>query len=99
MAQIVKNLPAIWKTQVQSLVWEDSLEEEMAAHSRILGGEIPRTEEPGGLQSMGRKESDTTERLSTITVCNPCSWLILQLVHLLSKEGLLLHGFLYFINC
>ena len=49
------------------MVWEDSLEEEMAAHSRILGGEIPRTEEPGGLQSMGRKESDTTEQLSAHT--------------------------------
>ena len=95
----VKNLPAVQETLVQSLVWEDSLEEEMAAHSRILGGEIPKTEEPGGLQSMGCTESDTTEWLSTITVCNPCSRLILQLVHLLSKEGLLLHGFLYFINC
>ena len=73
--------------------------EETATHSSTLSWKSPWTEEPGGLQSMGRKESDTTERLSTITVCNPCSWLILQLVHLLSKEGLLLHGFLYFINC
>ena len=38
---------------VQSLGWEDPLEEEMATHSRILAWRIPRTEEPGGLQSMG----------------------------------------------
>ena len=37
---------------VQSLGWEDSLEEEMATHSSILAWEIPWTEEPGGLQSM-----------------------------------------------
>ena len=38
---------------VQSLGWEDSLEEEMATHSNILGWKIPWTMEPGGLQSMG----------------------------------------------
>ena len=49
----------IW---VRSLGWEDPLEEEMATHSSILAGEIPWTEEPGGLQSRGvHKESDTTE--------------------------------------
>ena len=46
---------------VRSLDWEDPLEEEMATHSRILVWEIPWTEEPGGLQSMGSKESATTE--------------------------------------
>ena len=49
------------ETQVQSLGWEDSLEQEMATHSRILAWEIPCTEEPGGLQSMGYKQQDTTE--------------------------------------
>ena len=44
----------------QSLDWEDPLEKEMAAHSRILTWEIPRTEESGGLQSTGSQESDTT---------------------------------------
>ena len=39
--------------QVQSLGWEDLLEEEMATHASILAWEIPWTEEPGGLQSMG----------------------------------------------
>ena len=41
------------KTQVQSLTWEDPLEKEMSAHSSILAWEIPWTEEPDGLQSMG----------------------------------------------
>ena len=40
---------------------EDPLEEEMATHSSVLAWRIPWTEEPGGLQSMGSKESDTTE--------------------------------------
>ena len=46
---------------VQSLGQEDLLEKELATHSSILAWEIPWTEEPGGLQSMGPKESDTTE--------------------------------------
>ena len=53
VAQIVKNSPAMWKTWVQSLVWEDPLEENMAPHSSIFAWEIPWTEELGGLQSMG----------------------------------------------
>ena len=48
-----KNLPAMQKTLVQSLGWEDPLEEGMATHSSILAWRIPWTEEPGGLQSMG----------------------------------------------
>ena len=48
-------------TWVQSLGQEDPLEKEMATHSNILALEIPWTEEPGGLQSLGRKESDRTE--------------------------------------
>ena len=53
MAQTVKNLPAMWETQVQSLGWEDALEKEMATHSSILAWRSPWTEQPGGLQSMG----------------------------------------------
>ena len=45
---------------VQSLGWEDPLEKEMATHSNILAWEISWTEEPGGLQSMGSQELDTT---------------------------------------
>ena len=50
---MVKNLPAMQETQVQSLGWEDLLEKGLAAHSNILAWRIPQTEEPGGLQSMG----------------------------------------------
>ena len=53
MAQIVKNLPAMQETRVQSLGREEPLEEELAAHSSMLASEIPWTEEPGGLQFMG----------------------------------------------
>ena len=53
VAQKVKNLPAMWETQVQSLGWEDPLEKRMATHSRILAWRILWTEKPGGLQSMG----------------------------------------------
>ena len=50
---MVKNLLAMWETQVQSLGWEDPLEEGMATHSSILAWRIPWTGVPGGLQSMG----------------------------------------------
>ena len=57
MVQTIKNLPAMQETQVQSLGQEDPLEKEMAIHSSILAWEIPWTEEPGGLQSIGSQES------------------------------------------
>ena len=50
---VVKNLPAVQEMQVQSLGREDPLEKEMATHCSILAWRIPRTEEPGGLQSTG----------------------------------------------
>ena len=53
VAQLVKNLPAMQETWVQSLSWEDPLEKEVATHSSALTWRIPGTEEPGGLQSMG----------------------------------------------
>ena len=53
VAQTVKNLPAMQETWVQSLGWEDPLEEEMAIHSSILAWRIPWTEKSGGLQSTG----------------------------------------------
>ena len=52
MAQLVKNLPAMQETGVQSLSWEDHLKEGMATHASILSWRIPWTEEFGGLQSM-----------------------------------------------
>ena len=53
MAQLVKNPPAMCKTWIQSLGWEDPSEKGMATHSSILAWRIPCTEEPGRLQSMG----------------------------------------------
>ena len=53
MAQMVKSLPAIQETRVQSLDQEDPLEKEMATHSSILAWKIPWMEDPGRLQSMG----------------------------------------------
>ena len=53
VAWMVKNLPIMQETRVRSLAREDSLEKEMATDSNILAWRIPRTEEPGGLQSMG----------------------------------------------
>ena len=53
VAQTVKCLSTMWETWVPSLGREDPLEEEMAIHSSIITGKIPRTEKSGGLQSMG----------------------------------------------
>ena len=53
VAQMVKNLPAMWETRVRSLGGEDPLEKEMATHSSILAWKIPWTEETSRLQSMG----------------------------------------------
>ena len=61
MAQRIKHLPAVQETWVRSLGQEDPSEKEMATYSSTLAWKIPWTEEPGGLQSMGRKESDTAE--------------------------------------
>ena len=62
--QLGKSLPAVLETRVRSLGREDPLKTEMATHSSILAWRIPRTEDPGGLWSMGSQESDTTERLN-----------------------------------
>ena len=61
VAQTVKNLPAMLENWVQSLGREDPLEKGMATHSSILAWRIPWAEKPGGLQSMGSKELDTTQ--------------------------------------
>ena len=66
MAQMVKRLPTMWKSHVQSLDREDLLEKEMATHSSILAWKIPWTEKPGRLQSMGsqRVGQDSATSLS-----------------------------------
>jgi len=53
MAQMVKHLPTMQETRVQSLGWEDLLEKEMATHSSTVAWKISWMEEPGRLQSMG----------------------------------------------
>ena len=59
---MVKNMPAVQETQVQSLGQDDPLMKEMATHSSILAYKIPWTEEPGRLQFMGSQKIDTTEQ-------------------------------------
>ena len=63
VAQLAKNLPAMQETWFNPWVGKIPLEKGMATHSTILAWRIPWTEEPGRLQSRGRKELDTTERL------------------------------------
>ena len=60
-ALTVKNLPAMWETQVQFLSQEDPLEKEMASHTNILAWRIPRTEEPGKQHPWDCKELDMTK--------------------------------------
>ena len=73
MAQTVKNLPTMQKSQVRSLDQENPLEKGVAIHSSILAWRIPRTEEPGrlhstGSQGTGHEDSDMTERLSLLCI-------------------------------
>ena len=60
---VVRNLPTMWETQVQSLGQKHPLEKEMATHSSILAWEIPWAKEPDGLWSIGSQESDTALQL------------------------------------
>ena len=62
---MVKNLPAMWETQFQSLDRENPLEKEIAAHSSILAWRIPRTEELGGLQPMGSQRASAVWATNT----------------------------------
>ena len=61
MAQRVKNPPAMWETWVQSLGWEDLLEESLVTHSSILAWRIPMDRNLMGYSPWGCKKSDTTE--------------------------------------
>ena len=68
VTQMLKNLPAMPETWIESLGWEDPLKKGMAIHSSILAWRIPWTEEPDGLYTVhGVAESDTTE---AITLCS-----------------------------
>ena len=61
MARMVKNLPAMWETCIQSLGWEDPLENGKPTHFGSLAWRISWTEKPGRLQSPDCKESEMTE--------------------------------------
>ena len=61
MAQTEKNLPAVWETWVQSLGWEDSLEEGVATHSSVLAWRIPMDRGTWQATVHGVTESDTSE--------------------------------------
>ena len=82
---VVKNLPARQEMRVQSLGWEDALEEEIAAHSSILAWRIPWTEEPGGLQFMGLQRvghdwaTNTNEKALKVElfIIGFCLWIVL----------------------
>ena len=83
------------ETRVPSLGLEDPLEKEMAAHSSILAWRIPWTENPGGLQSMGHKELDTTEWLTHVEptilqVLNSYMWLVAVILDITGLELLLI---------
>ena len=67
VAQMVKILPEMQETQVQSLGQEDPLEKGMATHSSILAWRIPWTDEPGGLQSMGSQRVGHDGATNTFT--------------------------------
>ena len=69
MAQTVKNLPAMQETCVPSQGWEDPLEKGMATHSNIRAWEIPRTEEPGVLQSMGSQRAGQEQETELHPMC------------------------------
>ena len=78
MAQMVKNLPAMRETQVQSLGWDDPLEKGMATHSSILAWRISWSEDPGRLQSLGsqRFRYNWSDLANTPTHCTACGILV-----------------------
>ena len=76
VAQRVKNPPAVQETWVQCLGWQDTLEKQKATHSSILAWRIPWT-----VESMGHKESDTTERLSHHITILSTLYVLIHLIH------------------
>ena len=83
VAQMIKNLPAMQETRVQSLGREDPLEKGMATYSTIVAWRIPWTAEPDRLySSWGLKESDMTEQLTLsrhnngmVPLCKACLYI------------------------
>ena len=87
VAQMVKHLPIMWETRVQSLGWEDLLGKEMATHFSILACKIPWMEEPGRLQSM---VSQSQTLLSDFTFFHFNCLLWIRMILLLLSSNLLL---------
>ena len=77
VSQMVNNLPAVWKTQLQSLGWEDPLEG-MSTHSSILAWRIPRTEEAGRIQSVWLQRAGH----GWVNLCVPPSVGLSKLIHM-----------------
>ena len=74
---MVKNLPVMQETQVQSLGWEDPLEKDIATHSSILAWRIPCTEEPGRLQYMGSQSKMQLSDFHSLTRYSSCILVLL----------------------
>ena len=72
VAQMVKNLPAVQETRIWSLSWEDPLDKGMAAHSRILAWEIPGTEKPDRLETLGSQRVREDWATNTLTLRLTC---------------------------
>ena len=81
VSQTVKNLPAMWESQVQSLSWEDPLEKGMAIHSSILAWRIPWTEEPDKLQFMGSQRVKHDWKTNTSTFQKEMILIISESLH------------------
>ena len=102
MAQMVKNPPAGQETWIQSPGRKDALEKEMATHSSILAWEIPWTEEPGRLHSMGLQRVRHNWLIHTFTISASSDILQFSLANLLSlhtknASSLRARGFLSFV--
>ena len=88
-SSVVKNLPAVQETQVQSLYQEDPLEKGMATHSSIIARRIPWTEDPGELQSMGSQRvqcDQETEQQHFTDIC-----IYAQHIHICITLNMLMH--------
>ena len=96
---MIKNLPAKQETWVWSLVQEDPLEEDMAMPSSILAWEIPWTEEPGGLQSVGSQRARHNLVETTANYINEYSRLDLNVFSLDSDSDQNSHAWSYLWEC
>ena len=88
-SQMAKTLPALPETWVQSLGWENSLEKGRAIHSSILAWRIPRTEEPGGLQSRGLQTVRHNWATNTCTFLSPFLIIPMSVVNLMCRFSLI----------